>query len=406
MLGYATFGQEIDAIVRFAKQAIALHTPTENELADGAKDNRPHVALLFRSKTQMPAYEDALEQAGLTTLVVGQAALLERPEIKDILALLHVVCDHTDSAALMRLLATPRFGLSADDLQALAGIAERLNTAQRYRALVSAGIVEADANPSDADIRATVRAYRDQVPNAVFLIDVLLRGDLRHLVDGVLSRTGAASVIHAGRVIQQVQRTAGHPLPEVVRTAITALGLDIDLLLAERMRHPDAGNRVTSHAASSLDAMLSLVDTYLQEIAAQGTPSLRAFISWVDSLRDASDDNATAPDTPVDVVLMTVHQSKGLEWDAVAVVGMRDGTFPSSQGDRLSVKTDEDHPGGRRDGVWEPPEYFEKAHTWLEDPSAVPVPVRADADTCHDSRTTRPSGAIPWNRSTDWTMRK
>jgi len=117
VLGYATFGQEIDAIVRFAKQAIALHTPTENELADGAKDNRPHVALLFRSKTQMPAYEDALEQAGLTTLVVGQAALLERPEIKDILALLHVVCDHTDSAALMRLLATPRFGLSADDLQ-------------------------------------------------------------------------------------------------------------------------------------------------------------------------------------------------------------------------------------------------------------------------------------------------
>ncbi len=129
VLGYATFGQEIDAIVRFAKQAIALHTPTENELADGAKDNRPHVALLFRSKTQMPAYEDALEQAGLTTLVVGQAALLERPEIKDILALLHVVCDHTDSAALMRLLATPRFGLSADDLQALARIAERLNTA-------------------------------------------------------------------------------------------------------------------------------------------------------------------------------------------------------------------------------------------------------------------------------------
>ena len=27
---------------------------------------------------------------------------------------------------------------------------------------------------------------------------------------------------------------------------------------------------------------------------------------------------------------------------AVAVVGMRDGTFPSSQGDHLSVKTDED----------------------------------------------------------------
>lgn len=178
-----------------------------------------------------------------------------------------------------------------------------------------------------------------------------------------------------------MQRTAGHPLPEVVRTAITALGLDIDLLLAERMRHPDAGNRAASHAASSLDAMLSLVDTYLQEIAAQGTPSLRAFISWVDSLRDASDDNATAPDTPVDVVLMTVHQSKGLEWDAVAVVGMRDGTFPSSQGDHLSVKTDEDHPGRsarRRMGAAR--NTSKKPTLGWKTRSTVPVPVRADAD--------------------------
>ena len=391
VLGYATFGQEVDAVVRFAKHAIALHTPSADDTADGEKDNRPHVAILFRSKAQMPAYEDALGQAGLTTLVVGQAALLERPEIKDIIALLHVVCDHTDSGALMRLLATPRFALGADDLQALAGIAERLNTAQRYRALVAAGIVEEKAEPSDADIRATVRAYRDQVPNAVFLIDVLLRGDLPKLLDGTLSETGAASVLRAADVIRQVQRTVGHPLPEVVRAAITALDLDIDLLLAERMRHPhgdasdadetdDAGSWNASFATSPLDAMLSLVDTYLQEIAAQGTPSLRAFMSWVDSLRDASDDNATAPDTPVDVMLMTVHQSKGLEWDAVAVVGMRDGVFPSEQGDRLNVTMDEDHPGGMRDGVWEPPEYGEKARTWLEDPSAVPVPVRADAD--------------------------
>ena len=193
VLAFDTFGQEVDAVVRFAKHAIALHTPSSRDLDNGMKDNRPHVAVLFRSKGVMPQFAEALERAGLTTLVVGRSALLERPAVQDVFALLRVVSDHTDSAALMRLLATPRFSISANDLQALAGIAERLNTAQRYRALVSAGIVEADANPSDADIRATVRVYRDQVPNAVFLIDVLLRGDLRHLVDGVLSRTGASS---------------------------------------------------------------------------------------------------------------------------------------------------------------------------------------------------------------------
>ncbi len=104
VLGYATFDEEIDAIIRFAKQAIALHTPTENELAYSEQSNRPHVAIRS-APNRICSYEDALEQAGLTTLVVGQAALLERPEIKDILALLHVVCDHTDSAALMRPLA-------------------------------------------------------------------------------------------------------------------------------------------------------------------------------------------------------------------------------------------------------------------------------------------------------------
>lgn len=62
------------------------------------------------------------------------------------------------------------------------------------------------------------------------------------------------------------------------------------------------------------------------------------------------------------------------------MVGMRDGTFPSSQGDHLSVKTDEDHPGGRRDGVWEPPGILRKSPHLAGRPSAVPVPVRADAD--------------------------
>lgn len=99
------------------------------------KDNRPHVAVLFRSKGVMPQFAEALERAGLTTLVVGRSALLERPAVQDVFALLRVVSDHTDSAALMRLLATPRFSISANDLQALADTAEQVNTMCRYRAL-------------------------------------------------------------------------------------------------------------------------------------------------------------------------------------------------------------------------------------------------------------------------------
>ncbi len=90
-----------------------------------------------------------------------------------------------------------------------------------------------------------------------------------------------------------------------------------------------------------------------------------------------------APDVPVDVVLMTVHQSKWLEWDAVAVVDMRACTFPRTQGDQLDIETlpesGDDEIIATHEGEWRPPEYLERAHTWLSDPAAGPVPVRVDA---------------------------
>ena len=168
-----------------------------------------------------------------------------------------------------------------------------------------------------------------------FWVDLMLRDDLEQLIDGRLEPQGVQAVLRAADMLRwQVQRVLGHPLPEVVREAITALNLDIDMLLAgicvpimpmPRLTPP------TWRSPSPIDAVMKLVDTYMQEIASQGTPSLRAFISSADSLRDAREENAVAPDVPVDVVLMTVHQSKGLEWDAVAVVGMTDGGFPATR---------------------------------------------------------------------------
>ena len=245
VLAFDTFGQEVDAVVRFAKHAIALHTPSSRDLDNGMKDNRPHVAVLFRSKGIMSQFAEALERAGLTTLVVGRSALLERPAVQDVFALLRVVSDHTDSAALMRLLATPRFSISANDLQALADTAEQVNTMCRYRALVSAGIVQEQSNkeekpenlgiygvtpksgPSDAEIRAIVREYRDQVPNAVFLVDLMLRDDLAELIDGRVSREGTKEVLRAADAIRQVQRMLGHPLQTFVNIFICLCRVEV-----------------------------------------------------------------------------------------------------------------------------------------------------------------------------------
>lgn len=104
LIGYETLGQQIDGVVRFCREALRRHT----RVKDGMVEHRGTVAVLFRSKGTMDEYRQALEQAGMTTFVVGYSAVLERPEICDVLALLHVVVQHDDAEHLMRLLATPQ----------------------------------------------------------------------------------------------------------------------------------------------------------------------------------------------------------------------------------------------------------------------------------------------------------
>ncbi|WEV73714.1 ATP-dependent helicase [Bifidobacterium sp. ESL0798] len=378
VLGFDTLGQEIDAVARFAKTSIARHTPKD----PGRKDVRPHVAVLFRGKSTMPQFAEGLRKAGLTTLTVGYSALLDRPEIRDVLALLHVIADHTDSGALMRLLATPRFGLGSHDLNALARLASRRNDEYRFRALAQAGLVPADAKP---DQRAKLVAeHRDQVPNMVFLADTLSDDKLVATLDSprvasLFSASGLAAIRHAAGVLRQVNAVVNHGLVEIIETAVEALDLDIDTVVALALE--ESGSRVEpALARSPMNALVDLVNTYTREITEGATPTLRGFVSWVDSLKTIPDETAAVPGDPVDVVLMTIHQSKGLEWDSVAIVGMKATSFPSNQGDKLKVELDENHIGGLKDGVWQAPQYRETANTWLDDPAAVPVPVRADAN--------------------------
>ena len=409
VLGFATFGQEADAVARFAKQAIARYR--KDDAATAASDT-PHVAVLFRGKTHMAQFAQELERAGLTTLVVGYSALLERPEVQDLIALLHAAADHTDSASLMRLLATPRFGLGSESLTRLAGMAEDLDSQCRYRALVESGIIgsgsdgaraddghdeatvptsidsglvsEADggsdiATFADPQVKAIVKQYRDRVPHAVFLIDMMMRDDLPSLLSrrGGFDETTSRRIIQAGEVLQRVHAVTNHPLKEVIDAAVRALNLDIDTIVAQAVKNPSQPVNPTQ-ARSPLQSVAALVDTYTQEIVEGVNPTLRGFMSWVDSLGQIEEGTAAVPDTPADVVLMTIHQAKGLEWDAVAVVSMQSGVFPSNQGG-LHVELDAEHPGGGAGESWTPPEYKATVRSWADDPAAVPAPVRVDA---------------------------
>ncbi len=68
----------------------------------------------------------------------------------------------------------------------------------------------------------------------------------------------------------------------MICAGIEALDLDIDTVLAGVLHNPQhRANPALAHMP--MDAIVDLVDTYTQEIAAEQTPWLHGFITWVSS---------------------------------------------------------------------------------------------------------------------------
>ena len=349
--------EEIDAVVRFAQKIIEKQEKQESQGSQVSRE--PQLAILFRSKANMPKYAEKLESAGIRTSIVGYSSLIEKPAVKDVLSLLKVVQDHSDSNSLMRLLATPRFALSTDDLGALSAIANSANTEYLYNIYSSAGLLEADLPKSQWD--SAVRNLRNkansgeisgQVINiygGVYLADLIMRDfstkndQWVNQMQQKLSIGGFDAVKRLSKILHNVEGIQRNSLTNVMQAAVQALNVDIDTAVGSALKYKDFSNQIMlDDMRSVLDSLNAIVETYIQEMGEWQDVSLRGLISWIDSAKNldsqsGSSVSSSAQTEPAQVVLMTVHQSKGLQWPAVAVVGLNEGAFPSNQGDSLKV---------------------------------------------------------------------
>ena len=264
---------------------------------------RSTFAVLVRKRSQIPAIESALRSAGMPVDVIGLGGLIHVPEVADIVSMLKVIADPDAGAALMRHLVGPRINLGAKDLAALGAYSR--NRAKGSRAENKSLIKKiAAGNPERAE------ADDQFLGSLIDTLDEIEKSDRK-----TFTEIGYSRLKNFATDLRRLRSRAGGTITDLINEIERYLALEEEVMLRDGT---GSGRR---H-----------IDRFLDEAGkfARSGGTLSSFLHWLDITGEEEGGlKSAAPEVRSDVVqLLTVHTSKGAEWDVVAVPGLAEGTFP------------------------------------------------------------------------------
>ena len=308
----AEYSSEASGGVRFWRcsgeraQAQAAAREIEHLLAAGEVRPEAVCVIVGSGWREARLVAAALEERRVPFRFAGDAALFQRPEVRDVLAWLRMLADPTDSAAVVRAVTRPPVELRSIDLARCTAIARR-----RKLDMISALEAALESPQLPPEARDRIQAFLK----------------LHHA---------------AAAALEEIRADV------FVRRLIERIGLRRHRLFV-----------ATPEAAERLQSLSRLSELAAAWTRREPRGSVRDFVRHLTAVADAGeldpDDAATPP--PGEVVLAEPEQVKGLEFEHVYLLGLHRGAIAGRDRDAAWIppKLLAEPPAGRRRGAADDP---------------------------------------------------
>ena len=234
------------------------------------------IAVLYRTNAQSRSLEDALRKMSVPYRIYGGTSFYQRKEIKDVIAYFRLIVNPYDEEALKRIINYPNRKIGDTTLGKVLMAAAGQNVTPW----------EILSHPESLDVnnptKERLKAFADMI---LSLREIALTQDAHEVGLAVVKISGIQQDIFQGKEPEDISRQ------------------------------------------ENLQEMLDGMASFVQERKETGGGyMLTNYLSEVSLLTDMDEDESEGDNK---VTLMTVHAAKGLEFEAVLVVGLEEELFPS-----------------------------------------------------------------------------
>lgn len=242
-------------------------------------DNYSDFAILYRTNAQSRVFEEVLRKRNIPYKIYGGLSFYQRKEIKDLLAYFRLVVNSKDDESFKRVINYPTRGIGATTIGKL----------EEYASGNNVSIFSVSMDPASLQSAGLNGGTAKKVIEFALLIDNFAERSLTleafEMAQRIASETGILSELYQDKSPENISR---YENTQELLNAIQQFGISA---IEE------------GHSA--------LLANFLEEVSL---------------LTDQDNEKGEDSDK---VTLMTVHSSKGLEFNNVFIVGLEENLFPS-----------------------------------------------------------------------------